>query len=118
MRATIGIYPLFAWMFNHQKRVRGKKIDPGVLLGLSSQRLTSQRREKSSTHVDIDRHDNRGGMSMFRNVGIATAGVAIGLPVWGIALAVGGAFVAGAAVGFIVAGPAGALAGGTVAIAS
>lgn len=55
---------------------------------------------------------------MFRNVGIATAGVAIGLPVWGIALAVGGAFVAGAAVGFIVAGPAGALAGGTVAIAS
>lgn len=55
---------------------------------------------------------------MFKNVGIATAGAAVGLPVWGIALAVGGVFVAGAAIGFVLAGPAGAVAGGTAALAS
>lgn len=55
---------------------------------------------------------------MFRNVTIATAGLASGLLVWGIALAVGGVFIARAAVGFVVAGPVGAMAGGIVAIAS
>ena len=46
---------------------------------------------------------------MFRNVGIATAGLAIGLPVWGIALTIGGLFFAGAVAGFALAGPVGAV---------
>jgi hypothetical protein len=56
--------------------------------------------------------------SMLKNVGIATAGVAVGVPVWGIALVIGGVFVAGAVVGFALAGPVGAVAGGSVALAS
>jgi len=55
---------------------------------------------------------------MLKNVGVATAGVAIGVPVWGIALAIGGVFVAGTIVGFALAGPAGAIAGGSAALAS
>lgn len=55
---------------------------------------------------------------MLKNVGIATSGMAIGLPVWGIALAVGGVFVTGVLVGLAFAGPVGAAAGGAAALAS
>lgn len=55
---------------------------------------------------------------MFNGVGIATGGMAIGVPVWGIALAFGGVFAAGIVVGLVVAGPAGALAGGCAALSS
>lgn len=37
---------------------------------------------------------------MIKEVGIATAGMAIGVPVWGIAVAIGGSFVAGEVIGF------------------
>ncbi|MCA9139013.1 MAG: hypothetical protein KDB00_19710 [Planctomycetales bacterium] len=55
---------------------------------------------------------------MLKNVGIATAGVAIGVPVWGIALAVGGIFVVGAGFGYAVGGLGGAAACGTAALAA
>lgn len=55
---------------------------------------------------------------MLKNVGIATAGMAIGVPVWGIALALGGVFVGGVLVGLAVAGKMGAIACGTAALAS
>jgi len=50
---------------------------------------------------------------MLKNVGIATASVAIGVPVWGIALAIGGIFVVGAGIGNAVGGLGGAVACGT-----
>jgi hypothetical protein len=55
---------------------------------------------------------------MFKNVGIAAAGVAIGVPVWGIALAFGGVFVVGAGLGYAICGVSGAVAGGAAAIAA
>ena len=55
---------------------------------------------------------------MFKNVGIATAGVAIGVPVWGIALAIGGVFLVGAGIGYAVGGATGAAACGSVALAA
>jgi len=62
--------------------------------------------------------DDYGEQRMLKNVGIATGGVAIGVPVWGIALAIGGVFVAGTLLGFALAGPAGAIAVGSAALAS
>ncbi len=55
---------------------------------------------------------------MLKNVGIATAGVAIGVPVWGIVLAFGGVFAVGAGIGYAVGGATGALACGSAALAA
>lgn len=55
---------------------------------------------------------------MFKSVGIATAGVAIGVPVWGIALAVGGVFLVGVGIGYVIGGATAAVACGAAAVAS
>jgi len=51
---------------------------------------------------------------MFKSVGIATAGVAIGIPVWGIALVGVGLIGAGVAIGYATCSLTGAVAGAAI----
>lgn len=96
----------------------GAQIPVVVLLRWDARRISSQRRLVIDSKSVATAVQEFGGRRMFKNVGIATAGAAIGVPVWGIALAIGGVFVAGTLLGFALAGPAGAVAGGTAALAS
>ena len=52
---------------------------------------------------------------MFKSIGICTAGVAIGVPIWGIALVGVGLVGAGAAVGYATCSLSGAAAGAAIA---
>jgi hypothetical protein len=55
---------------------------------------------------------------MFKGIGIATAGVAIGVPVWGVVLVGVGLVGAGIGIGYLAAGLSGAVGVGVAALTS
>jgi len=59
---------------------------------------------------------NKRGVRMFSKLGIVGLGIAVGVPVWGVALAVGGVVAVSAGVGYAIGAASGAAVAATGAV--